>query len=242
VGSHVNALVRSWGSVVAIAPERFIAKLMISRGYACDAIPALCASERRMPSEQQTTDYDAELADAVRRSDLDKLQKLYEGGRWYVVLVSHSTRPPAFPRSPMTLFVPTVYGCSMTACNRYSESILHMACRRSEYAIVDFIIRHGGDCNIVDDFGRTPLHDACWRVEPRFDIVTLLLDHNLDLLRVEDVRGASPLKYIREEHWLQWCAYLYHQKDNYWPHIGDPATNLDKLRKFTMIENSHMST
>jgi len=94
VGSHVNALVRSWGSVVAIAPERFIAKLMISRGYACDAIPALCASERRIPSEQQTTDYDAELADAVRRSDLDKLQKLYEGGRWYVVLVSHSTRPP----------------------------------------------------------------------------------------------------------------------------------------------------
>ena len=49
-------------------------------------------------------------------------------------------------------------------------------------------------------------------VEPRFDIVTLLLDQNLDLLRGMDVRGATPLKYVSEDNWLQWCAYLFHQK------------------------------
>ena len=84
VVSHVKALVRSWGSVIPISPERFLAKLLISRGYVFEAIPAFSSSERRTPSRQQTTDYDAELADAVRRSDLAKLQKLHEAGRWYV--------------------------------------------------------------------------------------------------------------------------------------------------------------
>ena len=120
----------------------------------------------------------------------------------------------------------------MSACNRFSESIVHMACRRSDFEVAEYIIRNGGDCNIVDDYGRTPLHDACWRSEPRFDIVTLLLDTNLALLRTMDVRGAVPLKYIREEHWLQWCAYLFHQKDKYWKPQGDPNVNLENVRHF----------
>jgi len=104
----------------------------------------------------------------------------------------------------------------MAACNRFGESIVHIACRRSELDVVDFILSNGGDSLLVDDFGRTPLHDACWRPEPRFDVVTLLLDRNLTLLRIIDVRGANPLKYVREEHWTQWCAYFFHQKEKYW--------------------------
>ena len=104
----------------------------------------------------------------------------------------------------------------MDACNRFGESIVHMACRRAEVDVVDFLLSNGGDKWFVDDFGRTPLHDACWRSEPRFDVVTLLLDRNLDLLRVMDVRGSNPLNYVREEHWVQWCAYFFHQKEKYW--------------------------
>ena len=51
----------------------------------------------------------------------------------------------------------------MSACNRFSESIVHIACRRSDYEVVEYIVKNGGDCCIVDDYGRTPLHDACWR-------------------------------------------------------------------------------
>ena len=105
----------------------------------------------------------------------------------------------------------------MSACNKFSESIVHMACRRSEFNIVDFILSNGGDSGIVDDFGRTILHDACWRIEPRFDIVTLILERNLSLLFYLDTRECSALQYVREEHWLQWCAYLFHQKESYWP-------------------------
>jgi Ankyrin repeats (3 copies) len=106
--------------------------------------------------------------------------------------------------------------CSMSSCNKFSESIVHMACRKASFEVAEFILANGGDSNIVDDYGRTPLHDACWRMEPRFDIVTLLLDSNLELLRIVDIRGSTPLKYVREEHWVQWCAYFYHQKDKYW--------------------------
>jgi hypothetical protein len=104
----------------------------------------------------------------------------------------------------------------MTACNPFSESIVHMACRRSDFATVKFLLQHGADFLITDDYGRTPLHDACWRAEPQFDIVTLLLDLQLDLLRQADVRGSIPFHYIREEHYTLWCAYLYNQMEKYW--------------------------
>lgn len=111
----------------------------------------------------------------------------------------------------------------MSACNQYSESIVHMACRRAELDVVEFVLQNGGDITIVDDFGRTPLHDAFWRIEPRFDIVTMILDKNLDLLRYADKRGCIPIKYVREEHWIHWCAYFYYQREKYWPKIIVPA-------------------
>lgn len=91
-----------------------------------------------------------------------------------------------------------------------------MACRKATFEVAEYVLHNGGDCNIIDDYGRTPLHDACWRMEPRFDIVTLLLNNNLELLRIVDIRGSTPLKYVREEHWTQWCAYFHHMKEKYW--------------------------
>jgi ankyrin repeat protein len=135
------------------------------------------------------------MVHAVRTSDLDTLKLFHSQGK------------------------------SMSACNKYSESIVHMACRRSEFDMVDFIVRNGGDIGIIDDYGRTPLHDACWRSAPRFDIVTLLLDRQIDLLRMSDVRGANPLKYVCKDHWLAWCAYFFHQKEKYWPVVESKATS-----------------
>lgn len=82
--------------------------------------------------------------------------------------------------------------------------------------MVEFMLEHGADLTIVDDYGRTPLHDACWRPEPCFEVVTLILDSNLDLIRSYDVRGSIPFHYVREEHWVQWCAYLFNQVEKYW--------------------------
>ncbi|KAJ1429442.1 hypothetical protein B484DRAFT_348119 [Ochromonadaceae sp. CCMP2298] len=139
------------------------------------------------PSPNQINDYCNDLVWAMRNSELPRIKQLHAEGR------------------------------CMSACNRFSESIVHMACRRADHDVLDFILTHGGSISIVDDYGRTPLHDACWRAEPRFDIVTMILDINRDLIRYRDARGATPLHYVRPDHWTQWCAYLYHQRERYWP-------------------------
>lgn len=114
-----------------------------------------------------------------------------------------------------------------------------MACRRASAEVVQFLIAHDAEIDIVDDYGRTPLHDACWRPEPRFDIVTLLLDANLDLLRYQDARGFVPLQYVREDHWLHWCAYLFNQIEKYWaPRPVDKANSTASVT----VENHVPST
>merc|ERR1712146_199296 len=76
-----------------------------------------------------------------------------------------------------------------------------------------------------DDYGRTPMHDACWRNGVSFDVITLLLNRDLDLLRTADVRGACPLSYVREEFWMHWCAYFYNQKEKYWNYTVEDGVN-----------------
>jgi ankyrin repeat protein len=156
------------------------------------------------PTAKQIQDYDQELVSAVKDSDVTKINQLHANGR------------------------------CMSACNKFGESIVHIALRRGSMELVDFMLQHGADPGIVDDYGRVPLHDACWRPEPRFDIVTLLLDRNVDSLRMLDARGYSPLKYVREQHWVHWCVFLFHMTERFWPQhksaenigveVGDYAT------------------
>ena len=105
----------------------------------------------------------------------------------------------------------------MNACNRFGESLMHLACRRANYDVVHYILTHGGDPCAVDDFGRTPLHDAFWRSEPRFDIVAILLKYNPQLIQAMDVRGSLALNYISSENWSSWCAFFFHMREKYWP-------------------------
>lgn len=189
VKTSVNLLLQRWGPISqAISPDVFLQKLLSSRGYSYNTKQA-ATGPRRIPTRKQIEDYANDMISTVRGSDYDSLVGFYNAGR------------------------------DMTACNKFSESIIHMACRRSHYNIVQFLLLHGGDFSVVDDYGRTPLHDACWRTEPAFDIVTLILDSdgNTERLLYTDARGSIPLQYVRTEHWTQWCAYLFHQKEKYWP-------------------------
>eukprot|EP00622_Pseudochattonella_farcimen_P001483 FR736191.1.p2 GENE.FR736191.1~~FR736191.1.p2 ORF type:complete len:116 (+),score=10.94 FR736191.1:56-403(+) len=111
-------------------------------------------------------------------------------------------------------------GRHMNACNKYGESIVHMACRRGDYKVLDLLVQTGATLGVSDDFGRTPLHDACWTPEPCFNVIVYLLNKDLNMLRVLDKRGSSPLAYIRREHHAVWCAFLEHQKEVWWRHIS----------------------
>ena len=62
------------------------------------------------------------------------------------------------------------------ASNKFGESLVHVACRRGNVDVLRFLLENGGSLTDCDDLGRFPLHEVCWAVRPRFDIVRLFLD------------------------------------------------------------------
>lgn len=196
--ARVMMIVQKWGSISPISPDQFLVKLLEHRVYDTSMIPSIEKVSFRAPDDKKVADYSVELLDAVRNSDLDTLRRKDS------------------------------QGISMSACNKFSESIVHLAARRSNFKTLEFLLNHGGEVLLVDDYGRNPLHDACWRPDPRFDIASLLLDRDITLLRRLDVRGYSPLHYVCKRHWLHWCAFLFYQKDKYWP-------DLKSLQKLDVI-------
>lgn len=100
-------------------------------------------------------------------------------------------------------------GRTLQCSNRFGESLIHMACRRGLTDIVRFFVKEAEvSLRVKDDFGRTPLHDACWSSTPNFPLLELLIEHDPDLLLVNDVRGHSPFSYARRNHWNEWTQFL----------------------------------
>lgn len=114
----------------------------------------------------------------------------------------------------------------MDACNRHGESIVHISCRRGQAETLRFLLQNGGRVHMCDDLGRTPLHDACWAKTPVFDCISTIMDQDPALIRVVDCRGASPLAYIRREHWPVWRHFFDSKKDTYWKprRLGESAS------------------
>lgn len=98
----------------------------------------------------------------------------------------------------------------LRSCNRFGESILHMACRRGLTKVVKFLLSdESQSIRVRDDYGRTPLHDACWNRHPKPEIIDMLLKREPALLLVTDKRGFTPFQYARREHWSFWRQFLY---------------------------------
>lgn len=137
------------------------------------------------PDEKDVSSYDLELVNAIRAADIDTLRTLHEEGK------------------------------SMNACNRFGESLLHMCCRRGDAKLVKFLVEEMRvRTNVKDDYGRTPLHDACWTPSPNFEILAILLKNShKDLLLTADVRGHTPLDYARKEHWTAWIQFFNANRD-----------------------------
>ena len=144
----------------------------------------LLASEFLTPTAEQIAAYDHDVLAAVRTSDIGALRAMHSQGR------------------------------TLRCCNRFGESLPHVACRRSTAAVVSFLL-HEAEVSprIKDDYGRTPLHDACWRGDPAFDIVELLLGVEPRLAFVPDVRGHKPFQYARREHWGAWTEFLDRKRE-----------------------------
>lgn len=132
------------------------------------------------PTEKELEAFDTLAVRAIRDSDLNTLRKMLEEGK------------------------------SFNACNKFGESLMHMACRRGNVEVVKFMIDEAhARVDVRDDYGRTPFTDACWTAKPNFDVMDVLLRAaSPQLLLVEDIRGHTPFHYARREHWTEWANYL----------------------------------
>lgn len=100
---------------------------------------------------------------------------------------------------------------SLDCFNRFGEGLLNMACRRGFVDMVNFLFSPDVNLNVRvrDDFGRTPLHDACWNPEPQLQICAWILQRDPSLFLVTDKRGYTPFQYARQSDWAVWCQFLF---------------------------------
>jgi len=131
-------------------------------------------------TEDDLAAYDSDVVAAVRENDLDQIRSLHDSGR------------------------------TLSCCNRFGESLIHMACRRGYADTVTYLLEKAHvSVRIRDDCGRTPLHDACWHRTTQYEIVDAIICVDPALLCISDKRGHTPFAYARREHWPVWRQFLF---------------------------------
>lgn len=179
---------------IPIKPDAYLRQLLAARGRKFDMVShsSLPEAHRSPPSDAQIASYDNNMLRALQHSDLLGLMTLSNNGY------------------------------HMNACNKFRESALHHAARKCTPRVLKFMLDIVGKEWILDDIGRTPLHDACWRSPVNFSVIMLLMDTDITMLFTTDKRGHSPLDYAHQEDWGKWCAFFHAVVDKYWPMLPSP--------------------
>lgn len=166
-------------------PEKFLRNLILSQfGIVIDDSSISCDAVRRISffdviSEDDMSSYTVDVAAAARANDVEQMRKLQDAG------------------------------VSLNCCNRFGESLLHIACRRGFVEMVRLILDHpGASVRLCDDCGRNPLHDLCWNPSPQLQICQWILEREPSLFFLRDKRGFTPFDYAREEHWHIWKRFV----------------------------------
>eukprot|EP00527_Entomoneis_sp_CCMP2396_P000983 CAMPEP_0198144980 /NCGR_PEP_ID=MMETSP1443-20131203/20098_1 /TAXON_ID=186043 /ORGANISM="Entomoneis sp., Strain CCMP2396" /LENGTH=410 /DNA_ID=CAMNT_0043808489 /DNA_START=92 /DNA_END=1324 /DNA_ORIENTATION=+ len=171
-----------------ISPQAYVTSVLKTRGYSTNTFSAVATAYHNKATAIQTASYGKYLVRGVREDDAQTLSDLFQ------------------------------LGISPNACNQHGESIVHTACRLGKINALRVMIEHGCVLSVADDYGRTPMHDACWQNEnPNFDIVEILLEHDSHLLYINDSRGSGPLSYVPREKWNEWTRFFMAKKDKIWP-------------------------
>jgi hypothetical protein len=158
-----------------------------SNGYSTKRFKTLQSAYYNKPTPLQNASYDVYLIDVVKAYDYDLLKSMMSAG------------------------------LSPNPCNTFGESLVHTVSRRGDSKALQILIDHGCTVQAADDYGRTPLHDACWAAIPAFDVADIILKKDPRMLFMTDSRGATPLAYVRKDHWAAWIEYLEVKKKHFWP-------------------------
>jgi len=163
------------------------------------------------PTRLQVASHGIKVVEAVRKSDVDAMQRFMD------------------------------MGLSPNPCNNFGESIVHMVCRRGDHRLLDVLTNAGASMQITDDFGRTPLHDACWTPKPFFKIVEAVLKADRRLINITDCRGSLPLAYVNKNHWSEWIEFLDSMKDVFWP-VRDISRDGDEPKPELVCVKPHTNS
>jgi hypothetical protein len=139
------------------------------------------------PTEHQRASYGSAIINVVKQNRVEELRRMLEAG------------------------------LSPNACNDHGESLLHMACRHGKVDLFKVLIAFDCDIRVTDDYGRTPMHDACWASAPSFEIAEWLMKRDPALLFLFDARGSLPLSYVTKALWGDWNEFLEDTMDNLFP-------------------------
>lgn len=170
-----------------MSPQAFLDVLINARGYSTRRYRTLQTGYHSNPTAFQQASYNLYLVKMIRGKNIDKLRSVIQAG------------------------------ISPNPCNAYGESLVHMVCRRGDHEFLRMLLECGTSIQVSDDYGRTPLHDACWAAQPSFETVGMIAAEDMTLFHMTDSRGAVPLSYVRREHWSLWIEFLESKKDEWWP-------------------------
>jgi hypothetical protein len=170
-----------------LSPENYLDAMIRSQGYSTRKFSTLQSAYYNKPTPLQQASYHVYLIKVVDAHDYDLLDSIMGTG------------------------------VSPNPCNSFGESLVQMVSRRGDAKALHVMMEHGCSVQVVDDYGRTPLHDCCRAVEPAFDVAECILEIDVRLMHMTDCRGATPLSYVRKEHWAFWIEFLERKKDIFWP-------------------------
>jgi hypothetical protein len=175
-----NKVVFAIPNLLGENPSKYAQAMFEANGYLPEAVVSFAKASFLPITAKMLDAYQRDKLQSVRENNIDMLREMHLSS-----------------------------GETLQCCNRFGESLIHMACRRGNLDLVKFMIL---ECQVSirvkDDFGRTPLHDACWAPTPVFELIHVLISQAPDLLLVPDVRGDTPFDYCRKEHWNDWINFL----------------------------------
>ena len=153
-------------------------------------------------SDAQMAAYDMEVVTATRENNIEELRQI------------------CARKGPQAL----------DCFNRFGEGLLNLACRRGFQEITAYLLSDevGLNACIRDDYGRTPLHDACWNPSPLLEICTWLMQKEPALFFVTDKRGFTPFQYARKSDWIVWRQFLFDRR-----HLLEPLCRPEIQKLFS---------
>ena len=182
-----------------MSPQEYLDQTLQSRGYQTTRYKTLNTAYYNKPTPLQQASYSRHIIDIIKAHNVTKFQQIM------------------------------MSGISSNPCNTFGESSLHMVCRRGDATLLKILLSDDvkTELHVADDYGRTPLHDACWASEMAKDVLNLILQENtaenIYMFYMEDARGALPLSYVHKTQYAEWIQYIDSVKDQYWPIVTSPV-------------------